>query len=165
MNRILWIAIVILMLLPDWAVGKDSLTDAELSGTSATAGLALKLYGDKILDDPNLTQEEAEKLWQEMTPEKREAARQNFRQELMEMPPEERAEIRQQVLERFLSLSPEEQETVRTQMRDRVQEMSPEEQSEYMKFRGQMLQSSDAMSPDGRPGNNMFNGMRRGPMR
>jgi hypothetical protein len=165
MNKIIWIAIIVMVMLPGRAAGFESVTDAELDGTSGTAGLALKLYADRILNDPGLTPEEAEKLWREMTPEERQAARQKFRQALMEMPPEERAEIRRQMLDRYLSLPPEEQEMVRDQMRERVESMSADEKTEYMKFRDQMLQPPEPPPRDPAPGNGMFNGVPPGPMR
>jgi len=163
MNRMKWIIIFILTLWPGWAAGFESVTDAELDGTSGSAGLAITLYADKILDDPNLTSEEAAKLWRQMTPDEREAAREKFRQELMAMIPEERARIRQQMLDRFLSLPPDEQELVRNQMRERVREMSADEKTEYMEFRDQMLQPPELPPQGVAPDDGMFIGMPPGP--
>lgn len=160
MKKSFWIAVLLLLFWPARAGAMEPLTDTKLDQTRATSGLALNLYGDQILDNQGLTPDQVRQIWQGMSAEEREAARQRFRQELMQMTPEERTEIRQQMLDQFLSLGLEEQQKIRMQMQENFQALSPDEKQEYMNFREHMLQP-----PDNMPSNGLPHGAPRDPLR
>lgn len=77
-----------------------------------------------------------------MTPEQREARRQEMREHWEKMSPEEREQVRNKMKDHWNNMTPEEREARRKEMREHFKNMSPEEREQFKRDMGER---------DGRP--------------
>ena len=115
--------------------------------TACAWGLAAGSSGIALADDTpqTTTAPDHTERFKDMTPEQREAKRQQMREEWSKLTPEQKEQRRNEMHERMEKMTPEQREKIRQRMHERMEKMSPVQREEMKK---EMQQHLDKMPPE-----------------
>ena len=105
--------------------------------TACAWGLAAGSSGKALADDTPQTATSPDHTgrFKDMTPEQREAKRQQMREEWSKLTPEQKEQRRNEMHERMEKMTPEQREKIRERMHERMEKMTPEEKENFLKER------------------------------